>query len=130
MGHPQLRASPSKRNSLASGPRGTAFVGRSPRKMSNSSISASLSAPHFGPPGSSTRIPNQRSGYYSSPGNQRRTCGHRVMNDRRKAGSTRKAEENRQKNRQTRNPENSGAGTMALFITESLKHRKVPNMGL
>ncbi|OWM77186.1 hypothetical protein CDL15_Pgr023274 [Punica granatum] len=51
MGHPQLRASPSKRNSLASGLRGTAFVGRSPRKMSNSSISASFkgSSPKHAP---------------------------------------------------------------------------------
>ncbi|OWM77015.1 hypothetical protein CDL15_Pgr010103 [Punica granatum] len=45
-------------------------------------------------------------------------------------GPPRKAEESHQKNRQTRNPENDGAGTVALFITESLKHRKVPNMGL
>ncbi|PKI75873.1 hypothetical protein CRG98_003788 [Punica granatum] len=42
MGHPQLRVGSSKWNSLASGPRGTAFVERSPRKMSNSSISASF----------------------------------------------------------------------------------------
>ncbi|OWM91514.1 hypothetical protein CDL15_Pgr011724 [Punica granatum] len=51
MGHPQLRASPSKRNSLASGLRGTAFVGRSPRKMSSSSISASFkgSSPKHAP---------------------------------------------------------------------------------
>ncbi|OWM66962.1 hypothetical protein CDL15_Pgr022318 [Punica granatum] len=42
MRHPQLRAGSSKRNSQASGPRGTAFVGRSPRKTSNSSISASF----------------------------------------------------------------------------------------
>ncbi|OWM91493.1 hypothetical protein CDL15_Pgr017411 [Punica granatum] len=65
-------------------------------------------------------------------------CGHGVMNNRRRAGSARKAEESDQKSRQrairradkTKNPENSGAGTVALFITESLKHRKVPNMGL
>ncbi|PKI70841.1 hypothetical protein CRG98_008732 [Punica granatum] len=38
MGHPQAWSS--KRSSLASGPRGTVFVGRSPRKTSNSSISA------------------------------------------------------------------------------------------
>ncbi|OWM65528.1 hypothetical protein CDL15_Pgr023798 [Punica granatum] len=51
MGHPQLRARSSKRNSLASGPRGTAFVGRSPRKMSNSSIGASFkgSLPKYAP---------------------------------------------------------------------------------
>ncbi|PKI73743.1 hypothetical protein CRG98_005870 [Punica granatum] len=42
MRHPQLREGPSKRNSLASGPRGTAFAGKSPRKMRNSSISASF----------------------------------------------------------------------------------------
>ncbi|OWM71809.1 hypothetical protein CDL15_Pgr020686 [Punica granatum] len=89
-----------------------------------------LLAPHFGPPASYTRIPDQRPSYYSSPSNQRRTCGHRVMNDGRKAGSIRKAEESSQKNLQAKNPENSGAGTMALFITVSLKHRKVPNVGL
>ncbi|PKI49922.1 hypothetical protein CRG98_029706 [Punica granatum] len=52
-----------------------------------------LSAPHFGPPASYTRTPCRRPGYYSSPGNKRHTCGHRVMNNRRRAGSTRKAEE-------------------------------------
>ncbi|OWM66623.1 hypothetical protein CDL15_Pgr005060 [Punica granatum] len=45
-------------------------------------------------------------------------------------GPPRKAEESHQKNRRTRNPENDGVGTVALFITESPKHRKVPNMGL
>ncbi|OWM63571.1 hypothetical protein CDL15_Pgr021182 [Punica granatum] len=89
-----------------------------------------LSPPHFGPPASHTRIPDQSSGRYSSSGNQRRISGHGVMNDRRKAGSIRKAEESSQKNLQAKNPENSGAGTVALFITESLKHRKVPNVGL
>ncbi|PKI47576.1 hypothetical protein CRG98_032031 [Punica granatum] len=71
------------------------------------------------------RIPDQSPGYYSSPGNRRRTCGHRVMNDRRRAESIRKVEESSQKNLQAKNPENSGVGTMALFITESLKHRKL-----
>ncbi|PKI60441.1 hypothetical protein CRG98_019182 [Punica granatum] len=42
MEHPQLRAWPSKQSSLPSGPRGTAFVRRSPRKTSNSSISVSF----------------------------------------------------------------------------------------
>ncbi|OWM84361.1 hypothetical protein CDL15_Pgr021930 [Punica granatum] len=69
-------------------------------------------------------------GYYSSPGNQRQTCGHRVINHRRRVGSIRKAEESSRKNLQTKNPENDGAGTVALFITESPKHQKVPNMGL
>ncbi|PKI56491.1 hypothetical protein CRG98_023129 [Punica granatum] len=41
-GAPSTSRRPSKQNSLALGPRGTAFVGRSPRKMSNSSISASF----------------------------------------------------------------------------------------
>ncbi|OWM77054.1 hypothetical protein CDL15_Pgr002577 [Punica granatum] len=45
-------------------------------------------------------------------------------------GPPRKAEESHQKNLQARNPENNGVGTVALFITESPKHRKVPNMGL
>ncbi|OWM63178.1 hypothetical protein CDL15_Pgr009403 [Punica granatum] len=75
-----------------------------------------LSVPHFGPPASYMRIPDQSPGYYSSPDDQRRTCGHRDMNYRRKAGCTKKAEESRQKNRQTRNPKNSGAGNVALFI--------------
>ncbi|OWM73828.1 hypothetical protein CDL15_Pgr018888 [Punica granatum] len=56
---------------------------------------APVSAPHFGPPASYTRIPDQNSSYYSSPDNQRRTCGHGDMNYRRKAGCTRKAEESR-----------------------------------
>ncbi|OWM79391.1 hypothetical protein CDL15_Pgr020317 [Punica granatum] len=51
------------------------------------------------------------------------------MNNKGKHGPLRKAEESSQKNRRTRNPENNGAGTVALFITESPKHRKVPNMG-
>ncbi|OWM76797.1 hypothetical protein CDL15_Pgr021189 [Punica granatum] len=84
-----------------------------------------LSAPHFGPPVSYTRIPDQSPGYYSSPGNRRRTCGHGDTNNRRRAGSIRKAEESSRKNLQAKNPENSGVGTVALFITESLKHRKV-----
>ncbi|PKI49901.1 hypothetical protein CRG98_029685 [Punica granatum] len=33
-----------------------------------------LSAPHFGPPASYTRIPDQSPGYYSSPDDQWRTC--------------------------------------------------------
>ncbi|PKI44580.1 hypothetical protein CRG98_035031 [Punica granatum] len=38
-------------------------------------------------------------------------------------GPLRKAEENHQKNERTRNPENDGAGTVELFITESPNHR-------
>ncbi|OWM65526.1 hypothetical protein CDL15_Pgr023796 [Punica granatum] len=51
MGHPQLRAWSSKYSSLAQGLKGTASVGRSPRKMSNSSISASFkgSSPRHAP---------------------------------------------------------------------------------
>ncbi|OWM89114.1 hypothetical protein CDL15_Pgr026277 [Punica granatum] len=81
-----------------------------------------LSAPHFGPPVSYTRIPDQSPGYYSSPGHRRRTCGHGDTNNRRRAGSIRKAEESNRKNLQAKNPENSGVGTVALLITESLKH--------
>ncbi|PKI40350.1 hypothetical protein CRG98_039258, partial [Punica granatum] len=47
-----------------------------------------------------------------------------VMNDGRKAGSLRKAEEDHRKNLRTKDLENDGAGTVALFIIESLKHRK------
>ncbi|PKI65184.1 hypothetical protein CRG98_014423, partial [Punica granatum] len=57
-------------------------------------------------------------------GNQRQICGHGVMSNRRRAGSLRKAKESFRKNRRTRNPENNGASTVALFITESPKHRK------
>ncbi|PKI78897.1 hypothetical protein CRG98_000758 [Punica granatum] len=59
-----------------------------------------LSVPHFGPPASYMRISDQSPGYYSSPGNQRRTCGHGVINNRRRAGSIRKAEESSRKNLQ------------------------------
>ncbi|PKI68511.1 hypothetical protein CRG98_011107 [Punica granatum] len=52
------------------------------------------------------------------------------MNNGRRARSLRKAEESHQKNERTRNLENDGTGTVALFITESPKYRKVPNMGL
>ncbi|OWM63179.1 hypothetical protein CDL15_Pgr022324 [Punica granatum] len=76
------------------------------------------------------RIPDQSPGYYSSLGNQRRTCDHGVMNNRRRARSTRKAEGSGPKNIQAKNPENSEADTVALFITEPPKHRKVPNVGL
>ncbi|PKI47852.1 hypothetical protein CRG98_031755 [Punica granatum] len=88
------------------------------------------SAPHFGPPTSHTRIPDRSPGHYSSPSHQRQISGRGVMNNRRKAGSLRKADEGHRKNLRVKNPENDGAGTMALFITESPKHRKVPNMGL
>ncbi|PKI75901.1 hypothetical protein CRG98_003700 [Punica granatum] len=60
----------------------------------------------------------------AGPKKGRRTCGHRVTNDGRRAGSIRKAEEISRKNLQTRSPENSEVGTVALFITESLKRRK------
>ncbi|PKI61730.1 hypothetical protein CRG98_017874 [Punica granatum] len=83
-----------------------------------------LSAPHFGPPASHTRTPDQSPGYYSSPSNRRRTRGHEDTNNRRRAGSIRKAEESSRKSLQAKSPENNGVGTVALFITESLKHRK------
>ncbi|OWM77038.1 hypothetical protein CDL15_Pgr002678 [Punica granatum] len=98
--------------------------------MDPNESSIPVSAPHFGPPASHTRIPDQSSGRYSSSGNQRRIGGHGVMNNGRRAGSLRKAEESSQKNERTKNPENDGAGTVALLIIESPKHRKVPNMGL
>ncbi|PKI56239.1 hypothetical protein CRG98_023370 [Punica granatum] len=85
-----------------------------------------LSAPHFGPPASYMRIPDQSPGYYSSPGNQRRTCGHGVMNNRRRDGSIRKAEESSRKGKQATNLRATGAGTTVLFITESSKHQKAP----
>ncbi|OWM71001.1 hypothetical protein CDL15_Pgr008083 [Punica granatum] len=47
-----------------------------------------LSAPHFGPPASHTRIPDRSPGHYSSPGNQRQIGGHGVMSNRRRARST------------------------------------------
>ncbi|OWM83576.1 hypothetical protein CDL15_Pgr006597 [Punica granatum] len=45
-------------------------------------------------------------------------------------GLPRRVEESSQKNERTRNPRDSGTDTEALFITESPKHRKVPNIGL
>ncbi|OWM65105.1 hypothetical protein CDL15_Pgr028288 [Punica granatum] len=81
-----------------------------------------LSAPHFGPPASHTRISDRGPGHYSSPGNQRQIGEEH--------GLLRKAEESHRKNERTRNPRNDRAHTVALFITESPKHRKVPNMGL
>ncbi|OWM77828.1 hypothetical protein CDL15_Pgr009375 [Punica granatum] len=56
-------------------------------------IRSLLSAPHFGPPASHTRIPDQSSGRYSSSSNQRQVGGHGVTNNGRRAGSIRKAEE-------------------------------------
>ncbi|PKI55032.1 hypothetical protein CRG98_024578 [Punica granatum] len=53
------------------------------------------------------RTSDQSSGHYSQSGNQRRTCGHIVINYRREARSTRKAQEGNQKNRRTTNPKNS-----------------------
>ncbi|OWM75261.1 hypothetical protein CDL15_Pgr023782 [Punica granatum] len=67
---------------------------------------------------------------YSPSGNLRQIGGHEDMNNGRRARSLRKAEESHQKNERTRNLENDGTGTVALFITESPKYRKVPNMGL
>ncbi|OWM74040.1 hypothetical protein CDL15_Pgr020949 [Punica granatum] len=93
-----------------------------------------LSAPHFGPPASAQGFPTEaRDTIYRpaiSPGNRREIGGHGVMNNKEKHGPLRKAKESSQKNRRTRNPENNGAGTVALFITESPKHRKLPSMGL
>ncbi|OWM87139.1 hypothetical protein CDL15_Pgr024029 [Punica granatum] len=85
-------------------------------------VCSPVSAPHFGPPASHTRIPDRSPGHYSSPGNQRQIGGHGVMNKGRRARSLRKAEESHQKSERTRNPQNDGAGTVALFITESPKH--------
>ncbi|OWM76791.1 hypothetical protein CDL15_Pgr014213 [Punica granatum] len=100
------------------------------RKFRGLKMSWSMSAPHFGPSASHTRILDRSPGHYSSPSHQRQISGRGVMNNGRKAGSLRKAEEGHQKNLRVKNPENDGAGTVALFITESPKHRKVPNMGL
>ncbi|PKI60244.1 hypothetical protein CRG98_019364 [Punica granatum] len=83
-----------------------------------------LSAPHFGPPASHTRISDRGPGHYSSPGNQRQVGEHGVMSNRRRARSTEKSEESHRKNERIRNPRNDGADTVALFIIESLKHRK------
>ncbi|PKI61988.1 hypothetical protein CRG98_017620 [Punica granatum] len=70
------------------------------------------------------RIPDQSPGYYSSPGNRRRMCGHGVMNNRRRAGSARKAEESGQKNRQDKEPQKQWSrhcGTIHHRITEAPK---------
>ncbi|OWM63340.1 hypothetical protein CDL15_Pgr022085 [Punica granatum] len=75
------------------------------------------------------RTSDQSSGHYSRPGNRRRTCGHRVMNYKREAGSTRKAQERNRKSKQTTSPEATEAGIVALFITGSPKRQKISNMG-
>ncbi|OWM70451.1 hypothetical protein CDL15_Pgr011927 [Punica granatum] len=48
-------------------------------------------------------------------------CGHRIMNNKRTAGSTRRAREGNLKSKQTTGPEATIAGTVALFITEASK---------
>ncbi|OWM80210.1 hypothetical protein CDL15_Pgr012341 [Punica granatum] len=79
-----------------------------------------LSAPHFGPPASHTRISDRGPGHYSSPGNQRRIVRHGVMNNGRRGRSLRKAEESHQKSERTRNPQNDG---LALWHNSSSSHR-------
>ncbi|OWM90926.1 hypothetical protein CDL15_Pgr006411 [Punica granatum] len=78
----------------------------------------------FWPIGFLQENPDQSPGYYSLPDNRRRTCGHRVMNDKRRAGSTRKAEESGQKNRQDKEPRKQRSrhcGTIHHRITETPK---------
>ncbi|PKI60089.1 hypothetical protein CRG98_019524 [Punica granatum] len=70
------------------------------------------------------RTSDQSSGHHSRSRNQRRTCWHEVMNYRREAGSTRKAQEGYRKSKQMASPEATGAGTATLFITKLPKHRK------
>ncbi|OWM63995.1 hypothetical protein CDL15_Pgr006365 [Punica granatum] len=76
------------------------------------------------------RTSNRSSGHYSRLGNRRRIDGHRVMNNRRRAGFIRKVEESSRRNLQAKNPENIETSTAALFITESPEHRKVSDMEL
>ncbi|OWM91518.1 hypothetical protein CDL15_Pgr008078 [Punica granatum] len=97
-----------------------------------------LSAPHFGPP-APTEDFRRRLGTLFAIGKteaNRRAQSHGLRKKsmvhrerwRGANGPPRKAEGSHRKNRQTRNPKNSGAGTAALFIIGSLKHQKVPNM--
>ncbi|OWM76796.1 hypothetical protein CDL15_Pgr021188 [Punica granatum] len=70
------------------------------------------------------RTSDRSLGYYSSPDDQRRTCGLGVMNNRRRAGSTRKVEESGQKNGQEKEPRKQRSrhcGTIYHRITEALK---------
>ncbi|OWM87136.1 hypothetical protein CDL15_Pgr024026 [Punica granatum] len=89
-----------------------------------------LSAPHSGPPASRTRIPDRSSGHYSSPGNQGANRQARGHEQREKSWATEKDEGKPLEERTNKEPRNGGAGIVALFITESPKYRKVPNMGL
>ncbi|OWM74038.1 hypothetical protein CDL15_Pgr021983 [Punica granatum] len=91
---------------------------------------ASLSAPHFGPPASYTRIFDQGPGYYSSPDDQRRTCGHGIMKYGRETWSTEKTGESNQKGKQATNLRATGAGTVTLFIAGSPERQTISNMGL
>ncbi|PKI60379.1 hypothetical protein CRG98_019228 [Punica granatum] len=61
------------------------------RPLAAGLVEPSVSTP-FRPIGFLQESPDQSPGYYSSPGKRRQTCGHENMN-RRRAGSTRKAEE-------------------------------------
>ncbi|PKI33178.1 hypothetical protein CRG98_046430 [Punica granatum] len=49
-----------------------------------------LSAPHFGPPTSHTRILDRSARHYSSSDNRRQIGGHGVMNNKRRARHTEK----------------------------------------
>ncbi|OWM72783.1 hypothetical protein CDL15_Pgr024835 [Punica granatum] len=83
-----------------------------------------VSAPHFGPPASHTRIPDQSSGHYSSSGNQRQIGGHRVMNKRRRARSTEKGGREyleERTNKESRKRRSWHCGTIHHRVTEASK---------
>ncbi|OWM78292.1 hypothetical protein CDL15_Pgr028285 [Punica granatum] len=62
--------------------------------------------------------------------NQGQIGDHRAVSDGRETWSNEKTGKSNQKGKQTTNLEATGAGTAALFIIESPKHREVSNMGL
>ncbi|PKI61314.1 hypothetical protein CRG98_018305 [Punica granatum] len=72
------------------------------------------------------RIAEEDKDYYSSPDNRRRMYGHRVTNDKRKQGPLGEHERAIGGVNRRQAPKTAETGTVALFITESPKHRKGP----
>ncbi|PKI74117.1 hypothetical protein CRG98_005496 [Punica granatum] len=83
-----------------------------------------LSAPHFGPPASHTRIPDRSPRHYSSPGHQRQIGGHGVMSNRRGARSTEKGGREQSEERtdkESRKRRSCHCGTIHHRVTEAPK---------
>ncbi|OWM84569.1 hypothetical protein CDL15_Pgr028304 [Punica granatum] len=83
-----------------------------------------LSAPHFGPPASHTRISDRGPGHYSSPGNQRQVGEHGVMSNRRRARSTEKSggkPSEERTNKESPKRQSWHCGTILHRVTEAPK---------